>query len=306
VRGLAIVFGLAWLLAVGPTPAQTQDAGAVLAAMRAALGGESVLDTVRTFSVSGSLNETSGSFTKSFSVELLAMLPDHFLTIRRDFQSSGPLQIDITYYGGFRGAEVIRHTESNIPFPPDPGPQTPEAIAKRREGLLLKRQREFARLVLLLFGKSVASYPLQFSGAGRETVETVGGRSVDVIDARAADDHVMRLHIDAATHLPVFVAWQDAEPVVFTTSLSSQVTTRGGQVVSQAPPAGAPPVPDLASLSPRFVTWKVVPTDFRNQNGVNWPRRIQVVIDDKVNEDMRLGSFRLNPKIDPRRFNIGK
>ena len=286
------------------TPAQQrQDASAVFARMRTAIGGEAVLDAVQTFSVEGTVTEMLSSFRKSFSLELLAMLPDHFMTIRRDMQPGGPMPIDITYYNGFRGNELIRWTDSNLPFPPDPGPQTPQAIAQRRAENLLRQQRSFARLAIVLIGKSFAGYPLQFTSAGPEVLD---GRPTEVVEGRSADGYVLRLHVDAATNLPALVTWEEAEPFFMTTSTSSEIVTRGGQVVSQTPPVGGATRGDPAPMTRPIVTWRLVPSEFKTQNGVNWPRRFQVLYGRQVSEEMRLGSYRINPKINPRRFIVGR
>ena len=294
------------VLSVGTAVAATQqrqDAAAIFARMRTALGGEAVLDAVQTFSVEGTVTETMSSFRKSFSLELLAILPDHFMTIRRDMQPGGPMPIDITYYNGFRGNELIRWTDSNLPFPPDPGPQTQQAIAQRRAESLLRQQRSFARLAIVLIGKSFAGYPLQFSHVGPETVD---GRQTEVIEGRSADGYVLRVHVDAATNLPALVTWEEPEPVLMTTSTSSEVVMRGGQVVSQTPPVGGAPPADGTTTKRPNVTWRLVPSEFKTQNGVNWPRRIQIMYGRQVSEETRLGSYRINPKINPRRFVVGR
>src|SRR6188768_2394092 len=110
---------LAW---AGTGGAQAADPDAVLSAMRAALGGDAALAAVQTMSATGSVTESHAGRSRSLSVEILALRPDHFMTVRRDSQSAGPMPIDITYYAGFRGDRLIRRTDSNIPFPPDPGP----------------------------------------------------------------------------------------------------------------------------------------------------------------------------------------
>jgi hypothetical protein len=63
-----------------------------------------------------------------------------------------------------------------------------------------------------------------------------------------------------------------------------------------APPSGDPTVglPD--------VEWRVQITDYRLQDGLNWPRKFTTSVDGKPHQDMWLGTYRINPKIDPRTF----
>lgn len=242
------------VLALCATPrAQNRDASTVLAEMRQALGGAAALDTVQTLSVGGSLTQRIAGHTKQLSSEHLILLPDHYLNVRRDNSSTGPMQVDITYYTGFRGDVPIRRTDANVPFPPDPFPNTPDALAARNREMLLGMKRELARLSLVLLGRAPDSYPLDFAyvGVGQE-----GGRNFDVIDARAADGFVLRLAVDAQTHLPAVLSW--VGPAEFVTTTSSVVAMRGNEVVSKRdevpvtpaiPPPGTPGQPRKLVLS---------------------------------------------------------
>jgi len=99
------------------------DAAAILRDMRAALGGDAVLGAVNAFSADGDVRETFDGRSKTLSIELSVLLPDHVLDVRRDVDMSSPRTIDITYYRGFRGDTLIRRTVSTIRFPPTPGPR---------------------------------------------------------------------------------------------------------------------------------------------------------------------------------------
>ena len=148
--------------------AQARDAASILREMRTALGGDAALDAITSFTVNGTVRQTAGGFAKSLSIELSVLLPDHFLDVRRDRSSAGPMAVDISYYRGFRGDTLIRHTDSTIPFPPDPWPQTPAVVAQREREITLGNKQEFARLILVLFGRSFSGCELQFSCLGVE------------------------------------------------------------------------------------------------------------------------------------------
>ena len=300
---LLVQLGLAAILSLA-VGAQARDADVVLREMRAALGGDAALDAIQTWSVSGNVTSSPGSFRTNSSLEVFAMLPDHFMEIRRHLSSPpGPVRMDIetTNYRGFRGDVRIRRTDSTFPVPPDPGPQTPAAIAERDRRAVLGHKREFARLAVALFGKSFAGSPIAFSYAGPDTVE---GQPAEVLEMRTTDGFVMRLTVNRDTHLPAVIAWQAPAPVVFTTTSTSTMTVRGGQVMSETPPVfnptGPPPAPGPDVL------WRTVFSEFKLQDGVNWPHRVKEMVGDKVTGDMKLGKFKINPKIDARKFNVGR
>jgi hypothetical protein len=277
---------------------QSRDPEAVLAAMRQAMGAN--VDTVRAFSVSGSLMRNIG-IRKSFSIDLKALLPEHYLSVHRDVDGGGFRPIDITYFNGFAGGTLIRRVDSNIPFPPDPGPNTAQAVAERQRAQMLRLRQEFARFCLILLGRSVDAYPLTFADGG---TTTVSGRPVDVVMATATDGHTMRLLVDATTRLPVAITWEAPPPMIATATMTSTMTTTSsGQVVSQSPPVtsapfAAPPAPTAT------VVWKVEVSDFKTDNGVNWPRRFKVTVADKENDEYRFGRYKINPKLEPKDFSI--
>ena len=131
--------------------AQSRDAAAVLSDMRQALGGAAVLDGIRTLSIQGTSTRRFDGRGRPNDLEILAILPDHYLQIRRDHGSPGPIDSRATYYNGFRPGARIRRTDASIPFPEPPGPNTPEAIAARERVAALHLRQEFARLALVLF-----------------------------------------------------------------------------------------------------------------------------------------------------------
>jgi hypothetical protein len=274
--------------------AQSRDAAAVLSDMRQALGGSVLLDGITTLSIQGTSTRTIDGRGRPNDLEILAIVPDHYLEIRRDHGSPGPIDTRVTYYNGFRPGARIRRTDATIPFPELPGPNTPEAIAERERLATLHLRQEFARLALVLFGRAYDTYPLDFTYAG---VAQEGGRSYEVLDARAPDGYLMRLAVDQQTHLPAVLSWVAEAEIITTTS--SIVTTRNGEVVNSRDD----PPPPMPSGPPSMTTRKLVLSDFKTENGVTWPRTLKES-SPLTSEDMTFRRIRLNPKLETRRFDI--
>lgn len=274
--------------------AQSRDAAAILSDMRQALGGAAMLDGIRTLSIQGTSLRLFNGRGRPNDLEILAILPDHYLEVRRDNGSPGPIDTRVTYYNGFRPGARIRRTDASIPFPPPPGPNTPEAIAERERIGALHVRQEFARLALVLFGRAFDSYPLDLTFVG---VAQEGGRSYEVLDARAADGYVMRLAVDQHTHLPAVLSWVAQAEIITTTS--SIVTTRNGEVINQRddPPPSPPADP------PAMTTRKLVLSDFKTENGVTWPRTLKES-SSGMSQEITFRRIRLNLNIEPRRFDI--
>ena len=285
------------VFAAGPLvrpQAQSRDAAAVLSDMRRALGGDAVLDGVRTLSIQGTATRTFNGRGRPNDLEILAILPDHYLEIRRDQGSPGPIDTRVTYYNGFRPGARIRRTDANITFPPPPGPNTPEAIAERERVGALHVRQEFARLALVLFGRAYDTYPLDFRYVG---VAQEDGRAYEVVDATAADGYVMRLAVDQQTHLPAVLSWMAQAEVMMTTT--STVMTRNGEVVNRRDD----PPPSMPAGPPQMAMRKLVISEFKTEEGLTWPRALKET-SPVASQDTTIRRIRVNPTLEPRRFDI--
>lgn len=280
--------------------AQQRDATTVLAEMRQALGGAAALDGVKTFSASGSRTMSTPIGSKRMALEWFAILPDHFLEVRRD-SLTGPTAIEITYYSGIAAGRAFRKTDSGgvLPEPPSYSDKSPAAVAARQRAAQLHQQHSIARLMLVLFGAAPADQPLQFEYAG---VEQADGKNYDVVNVTGAADFRCRLHVDSVTRLPVMLTWMDEIPYVVTTTSTTTVTTRNGQVVSQSPP-DVPRPPSIPPGNRGMAPKRWLFSDFKAQDGITWPRVIEEEFQGKTDE-IRLGRVRINPKIDARKFDI--
>jgi hypothetical protein len=273
------------------TASQASDATRVLADMRAALGGDAAIAAVRAFSVTGTESRNLGGHSATAGVELYAELPDKFVKVRRIATPFGGDNVDTA---GFNGDARVWHRISNLPYPPNPYDATPALRAEGDRKAVLGGKQEFARLAVALIGL-VAVYPMDAALLGQQTLD---GRSVDVVKLTAPDGYVARLFVDAATHLPSMVSWMGIPHIVM--SVTSTETVRGGQVVGRTPPQ-LPPTGDPAAGRP-LVERRLYFSDFKSEDGLNWPRRLKEVVDGEVITETRLGKYKLNPKIDPKRF----
>ncbi|HEY7500021.1 MAG TPA: hypothetical protein VH740_15985 [Vicinamibacterales bacterium] len=279
---------------------QPQDAGPILSAARAALGGTE-LETIASFTVTGTVAEISGPMTTSSSIEIKCQLPDRFLQRMQRSISRGPLgSFDMTIFEGVNGDEPIHDVVApGAPFPvwipAGPAPRTPAEIAaaKAKQARLFKQAAR--RFLVPLFAAGTGADPLQFKALPQITLSS---GPADVVEAAAADGSILRLVIDSSSHRPIRIKWRD-RPLV-TISRSSSVIVRGGQV--QQPPEA----PVLPSGDPTVglpdAEWEIAIDDYRTEDGVTWPHRFTTTFDGKRYREVRLGRFRLNSAIDPKTF----
>jgi hypothetical protein len=182
-------------------------------------------------------------------------------------------------------------------LPPSTGgaSRTPDEIAAAAAKAVAVNKQGAVPLALSMFGDSFGSYPLVFSAAGQATA---GTKTVDLVIVKSADDFTWTLRLDGVTHLPTTISWM-AKPLVFFATSSRTKVTRGG--VIQSPPSGTPP-PGDPTVGLALVEWRMTISDYRVTGGLNWPHKLTTTIDGKPYEEIRLGTFKINPTIDPKRF----
>ena len=275
------------LAASQPAP----DSARVLADVRQALGGDAAIAAVRSFSVSGTESRNLGGHSATAGVELYAELPDKFVQVRR---ITTPFSGDNVDTAGFNGDARVWRRVSDLPYPPNPYDATPALRAEGDRKALLGSKQEFSRLAVALIGL-VPVYPMDAVYEGQQTLDR---RSVNVVRLTAPDGYTARLFVDAATHLPSMISWMGIPHIVM--SVSGVATVRGGQIIERSTPPLLPGGDPTAGRA--LVERRLYFSDFKIEDGLNWPRRLKEVVDGEVITETRMGKYKINPKIDPKRF----
>jgi hypothetical protein len=296
---------LAMLLCVANVGGRDQDATALLAAARQALGGDAALSAITSFSVTGSLTRMVVNHVTS-SIDIKCVLPDRFLRVSNQTMDAPGTSFSITRYEGFNRDEPLVETVApGAPFPvvmrSGPEPRTPDEIAAAKLRQANTQKRLFVGLTLPLFAASFAGHPLTFTAGGQVQIDK---RPVDVVIAKGPDDFEWRLFLDAATHLPVRLSWLAKPIVMMSTSSTMAVNSRTGAVVSGGPPPPPLPPGDPTASLPD-VRWDMTIDDYRVADGLNWPHRFTTSFTGDRggrHQEVRLGRFRLNPSIDAKVF----
>jgi hypothetical protein len=272
----------AWLGGSHLLLAQTSDRAAdVLAASRAALGGDARIAGVKTFIAAGRTRQIRGENLIPIEFEIQVELPDKYA--RRDefpAQDNGPATT------GFNGDALVQNPPAPAP-PPRAGvaPPTPAQQEAAIRGRIAAVKQDFARLMLGMFTSSFSSYPLTFAYVAQ--AEAPQGKA-DVIDVMGPDNFRARLFISSETHLPIMLTWQaPAAPA-----------RRGGPPPAGPPPGGPPAAPPLVEQRMYFA-------DYRQVDGLQLPFRIRRGVGADTAEETIVDRFRINARTDPRRFQSG-
>jgi hypothetical protein len=294
---MVVVF---WGLIIWVTPfvhTQAADAASVLAAARDALGGDKRIEAVRTLIANGRTRQIRGENLVPIEFEIQIEVPDKYS--RRDefpAQDAGPATT------GFNGDRFIQIPPAPPPVaraggPPAPSPAQQEAAISARVATV---KQDFARLTLGMFATSFTSFPLTFDYVAQ--AEAPEGKA-DVLDVKGPANFTARLFVSAQTHLPIMVSWRAQAPP----ARAGGPGGRGGPAA--APPAqaaaGSPPPGGLPGTPPAPVENRMYFADYRDVDGLKLPFRIRRAVGSETTEETTFDRFRINARIDARRFEVG-
>jgi hypothetical protein len=279
-RLAVLVLLVGQLAAQSPTPAER--ASQVLAEARRAMGGEKVT-AITSILATGRTQRVRGDNLVPIEFEIAIELPDKY--VRRDeipAEESGPTT------NGFAGTEIIQTVTAPAGRPGGPGgrpggPPATAAVAGRPGGAapagrpggappspearLNAAKQDFARLALGVFVSSLDTFPMTFAYAAQAQAPQ---GVADVLDVRGPGDFAGRLFIDGQSRLPIMLSWQ--------------APAARGQ--------GAP------------VENRLYYSDYRDVNGAKFPFRLRRAVGPDTTEETTFDRFRLNTRIDPRKFAV--
>jgi hypothetical protein len=300
--------GFGWALvgvAVAATwvGAQGRDAGAMLAIVQQALGGESKLAAVKTLDFRGQSTRVQGDRSlPAADCEMAIELPDKFMEKSAVAQMGSAV---VTRTSGFNGNGVIESLDTPPSLggrvvirmgqdaPPPGVTPTPEEVEAMRRSALAAAHEAFARVALGLFAASPDAFPLTFSDAGQAQSPD---STADVIAVAGPDGFAARLFVDSETHLPLMLTWMAPEPLRITRTAAGQ----------GPPPTDAEREQQIqdARAHLRTVEYRLYYGDYRDAGGVKLPHHLQRSIDGQVTEDITFDRIRVNQPIDPHTFAV--
>jgi hypothetical protein len=181
-------------------------------------------------------------------------------------------------------------------------PPSPEELDAARKTRVAAVKQDFVRLTLGMFAGSFSSYPLTFRYVGQ--AEAPQGKA-DVVDAKAAPNFTVRLFVNSQTHLPIMVSWTQDRPAG-----PPRGSGPPGASAGQGPPAGAPGA--SAAQGGRSgppaapVEYRIYFADYRDVDGLQWPFRLRRATGAETTEETTFDRFKINTKIDPKKFEVRK
>jgi hypothetical protein len=342
-RGIsAVAIGIALVAGVLPVAArQAADPNQILAQAREAMGGEKKLSAITSILATGRTRQVRGESLVPIEFEIAIQLPDKY--VRKDeipAQESGPTSVGFNGDDLIQLPAPPTAMPSSMPSPPasPPGaaaapgragaaapgragaPSPAAAMEAARKSRVASVKQDFAKLTLGMFATSFPVYPLTFTYAGQ--AEAPQGKA-DVIDAKAGAA-TLRLFISSQTHLPLMVSWTTpvtpASIVIIAAGQPKPATLPPGAIVVEGPamPAATAPqeekdqyVKDVQALRMKTLAGAkpiqnyIYYADYRDAGGgVQFPFRLRRAIGADTIEETNFDAFKLNVKIDPKKFEV--
>jgi hypothetical protein len=287
-RGFGRIAAIVCVLGTSVLAQTSQERAAkVLADVRTALGGEEKLAAIKTFTTTGRTRRVQGDNLVPIEFEMLVELPDKYL--RKD---EIPAQESDPTTTGFNGDQLLQIPPPVAPTPrPGAPPPPPGAFENMLKGRALTARQDFARLMLGMFAASFKAYPLSFAYVGQ--AEAPQGKA-HVLEATGDNNFKIRYFVHIETNLPLMVSWTvPARPA------GRGAPPQSPPAAGQAPPAEASPVKPPPDQRLYFA-------DYRDVDGIKLPFRLRRAVGADTTEETTFDRFRLNAKIDPRRFEVRK
>lgn len=298
-------------------PATTPRANEVLAQARQALGGDK-LAAIKTLVANGRTRRVRGNNLVPIEFEWALELPGKY--VRKD---ESPAEESDPTSAGFNGDDLIQIPAPTLPpamaaRPGGPPPPTPAQLQAQRRARVLTVKQDFVRFAIGLFADSFVTYPLTFGYAG--SAEAPQGKA-DVIDVRGEGSFALRLFVNAATHVPIMVSWQLPPTNVIITAPGQPApsTVAPGAVVVTGPPAPAAGASQAekdtyakevlalrAKAQGTPVEHRIYFADYRDVDGVQFPFRLRRAIGTETTEETTFDRYRINSKVDPKKFDVVK
>ncbi|HEU0092621.1 MAG TPA: hypothetical protein VFS78_10940 [Vicinamibacteria bacterium] len=305
------------LAAADPLPTADARASTLRAQAREALGGESALASVHGLSLQGHFHRlpppdsgagdtarpSRGPFGRDAAgdLDVDVALPDKMRREESISVAGGP---SFTMIMGLSGAHAWMGTEGAAGgrgFGGGRGggprgeadarsPADRKAMEEERRAAMGRRlQGELARLQLALLADPGDGASVTYAGPA----ESPDGRA-DVLDVTSASGTRARLFLDATTHAPLMVTYQETMPARrFRRPMPADGVDR---------PETPAPVASPSDAAPRTVEVTLFLSDRRAVDGLQLPYHVSRAVNGNVVEEWDVTRWRVNPAFKPERF----
>jgi hypothetical protein len=290
-------------------PPSDEKSLAVLTEVRKAIGGDAKIAALKTVSFEGTYRRIQGEQDMTGDLELYFAAPDKFQRVEQfSFGPNPGPRIAQTFngtegwmgpLGAVPGGAVFRFGggpggPGGGPGGPGGGPGGPGGPGGQRFDPTVMVKQLYWRTALAMFPGTSATSALSFTYVGK--AESPDGEA-EVLDVKGEGNFTARLFVDAKTHLPVMLTYQERERNFRRVQRKEGETDDQfrARMRAEREAAGPPPPPKMIDIS-MFIT------DHKDVGGVKIPHHFTMQTGDKPTEEWELKKSKPNPKLDDEQF----
>jgi len=263
---------------IGPVRADDK-AQQLIKQVRAAIGGDSKLNSITSLELSGKLNRSAGGRSSTNDVTLSVLLPDKFKRV--EVASGGAVEYTRTV--AMDGDDGWIDLSSPNGFGPKGAYMKSASGNQDAQKAQIDAVRvDFTRILVSLLLAAPTANSVEFKYAGEAKMDNL---QVDLLDAAGPGGLAMRLFIDKQTHHPVLMTY-DAQAKPGDAAGGGKGGDKG----------------DKTAAKPEIQKVQVLLADYRPEEGILLPHQITKAANGQTFEEMSIAKYKINPSLKPQSF----
>jgi hypothetical protein len=272
----------------------------ILKEVRAAIGGEELLQKIQGLAINGQFRRMLGERQMAGDREISISLPDKFL-VEDAFNPGGLSTAMINSRGlngerawsassGGGGGMVIR---MNAPGGAQQTPEQMEAMFRRQYSI------ELTRYLLAILATPSMLQPLEFKYVGDSDVDD---SPADVLEVSGPDRPALRVFFDKKTHLPLLLSYRGPRPRIMTMTRPGGGTVRTEEDIKKAREEAEKKLASEPLPRPEEVDFFIRVEGHKKVNGLLLPHKLTYLTENEVSEEFEISKYQLNPQFKPDKF----
>lgn len=272
----------------------------ILKEVRAAIGGEELLQKIQGLVINGQFRRMLGERQMAGDREISISLPDKFL-VEDAFNPGGLSTAMINSRGlngerawsassGGGGGMVIR---MNAPGGAQQTPEQMEAMFRRQHSI------ELTRYLLAILATPSMLQPLEFKYVGDSDVDD---SPADVLEVSGPDRPALRVFFDKKTHLPLLLSYRGPRPRIMTMTRPGGGTVRTEEDIKKAREEAEKKLASEPPPRPEEVDFFIRVEGHKKVSGLLLPHKLTYLTENEVSEEFEISKYQLNPQFKPDKF----
>jgi hypothetical protein len=272
----------------------------ILKEVRAAIGGEELLQKIQGLTINGQFRRMLGERQLAGDREISILLPDKFL-VEDAFNPGGMSTAMINSRGlngerawstssGGGGGMIIR---MNAPGGAQPSPEQMEAIFRRQYSI------ELTRYLLAILATPSTLQPMEVKYVGDSDVDE---SPADVLEVTGPDRTAIRVFFDKKTHLPLLLSYRGPRPRIMTMTRTGGGTMRTDEEIKKARDEAEKKLASEAPPRPEEVDFFIRLEGHKKVNGLLLPHKLTYLTENEVSEEFEISKYQLNPQFKTDKF----